>query len=76
MINSLKIDAIVLNGTSSSGKSSLAKCIQSNIKEPVLNFPLDSFWDMVQHPEIADSDNFPYMKEVISETASGKIIGI
>jgi chloramphenicol 3-O phosphotransferase len=35
---------IILNGASSAGKSSLAKCMQAQLKEPYLHMGIDTFW--------------------------------
>jgi len=64
------VDAIVLNGPSSAGKTTLAKCLQAKTGKAFLHFQLDAFWDMVPPPaEDANSKHFPYMKAVVTDTA-------
>ncbi len=46
--------AIVLNGASSAGKSSIAKAIQRLSKDPVLHASLDTFTDMFDWTAIGD----------------------
>ncbi|MEM1223359.1 MAG: chloramphenicol phosphotransferase [Verrucomicrobiota bacterium] len=48
--------AIILNGTSSSGKTSIARSLQKQSKTPVLHAPLDTFVDMFDWPSIEESD--------------------
>lgn len=48
--------AIVLNGTSSSGKTSIAKAIQCISKTPMLHASLDTFTDMFHWPAITDQE--------------------
>ncbi len=45
---------IVLNGSSSAGKTSIAKAVQSLSKSPVLHASLDTFTDMFHWPAIGD----------------------
>jgi chloramphenicol 3-O phosphotransferase len=52
--HSMRPIAIVLNGTSSSGKTSIAKAIQRIAGEPVIHASLDSFTDMFDWPSISD----------------------
>jgi len=59
---------IVLNGTSSSGKSSLAKALQSQLNEPYLLCSLDAFWNMTPANIPAGSINFPNMKLAIAKS--------
>lgn len=62
------IKAIVLNGTSSSGKTSIAKSLQKKLTKPFLHVQLDAFWNMVPSHVKANSSNFPYMKHIIMDT--------
>lgn len=62
---------IVLNGTSSSGKSTLAKRIQSISTEVFLHLTLDMFWDMTPTRVPASSKHFPNMKKAIAKAAKG-----
>lgn len=50
----MKSVAIVLNGASSAGKTSIAKAVQRLSKEPVLHASLDTFTDMFHWPVIGD----------------------
>ena len=50
---------ILLSGTSSSGKSTLAKNLQKNLDEPFLHFQLDDFIKML--PRNDDSEMFERM---------------
>ncbi|MBL4790272.1 MAG: AAA family ATPase [Kordiimonadaceae bacterium] len=53
---------IVLNGASSSGKSTLAKALQSELSDVYLYVSLDMFWDMTPAAIPASSENFPNLK--------------
>jgi len=48
--------AIVLNGPSSAGKTSIARAIQSLAGTPVLHASLDTFTDMFHWPAIPDGN--------------------
>lgn len=61
--------AIIINGPSSSGKTSVAKALQRKIGAPLLHFQLDMFWNMVPDHIEANSKNFPDMKDVLINTA-------
>lgn len=61
-------NVIVLNGTSSSGKTTLAKELQSIFSEVYLLCPLDAFWNMTPHNIPAGSVNFPNMKLALSKS--------
>jgi len=52
----MKPVVIVLNGASSSGKTSIAKAIQRLSMTPVLHASLDTFTDMFQWSAIGDSE--------------------
>ncbi len=62
---------IVLNGTSSSGKSSLAKALQSQLNQPYLLCSLDMFWNMTPANMPAGSINFPNMKLAMAKSIKG-----
>ena len=62
---------LVLNGTSSSGKSTLAKLIQSLSEKAYLRISLDAFWDMTPAHIPAGSKNFPNMKLAIAKSVKG-----
>jgi chloramphenicol 3-O phosphotransferase len=59
---------IVLNGTSSSGKTTLAREIQSQCSDIYLLCSLDAFWDMTPHDIPAGSKNFPKMKIALAKS--------
>lgn len=59
---------IVLNGASSSGKTTLAKELQSKCVEVYLLCSLDTFWDMTPFGIPAGSKNFPNMKLAIAKS--------
>jgi chloramphenicol 3-O phosphotransferase len=51
------MSAIILNGTSSSGKTSIAKAIQKAGREPFIHIALDDFvsmfrWDAINDPDL------------------------
>jgi len=48
--------AIVLNGTSSSGKTSIARSIQVHSKSPVLRASLDTFTDMFDWSSVREDE--------------------
>ena len=64
-----KSKIIILNGTSSAGKTSIAKQLQKQMHDCYLHFQMDAFWDMVPEHIEANSDNFPHLKEAIIESA-------
>lgn len=59
---------IILNGVSSSGKSSISKSLQEKVKECYLHFRMDSFWDMVPSHIEANSENFPELKDAMIDS--------
>jgi chloramphenicol 3-O phosphotransferase len=59
---------IVLNGTSSSGKTTIAKAIQSKSSDIYLLCSLDAFWDMTPYGVPAGSVNFPNMKLALAKS--------
>lgn len=59
---------IVLNGTSSSGKTTLAREIQSKNSDIYLLCSLDAFWDMTPLEVPAGSFNFPNMKLALAKS--------
>jgi len=61
-------NVIVLNGTSSSGKTTLAKELQSQCSEVYLLCSLDAFWDMTPYGIPAGSKNFPNMKRALAKS--------
>lgn len=61
---------VILNGVSSSGKSSLAIEIQRISNVPFLRCSLDAFWDMTPPGIPAGSHNFPRMKEAMAKSVA------
>ena len=59
---------IVLNGTSSSGKTTLARELQAKCHEVYLLCSLDAFWNMTPYGIPAGSKNFPNMKQALSKS--------
>ena len=59
---------IVLNGASSSGKSTLAKELQLYTKEIYLHCTLDMFWNMTPANVRANSINFPHLKCAMAQS--------
>jgi len=74
---------IILNGTSSSGKTTLARKIQLISSKNYLLCSLDAFWDMTPPNIPAGSKNFPKMKlamaksiRALAETGQNVIVDI
>jgi len=59
---------IVLNGTSSSGKTTLARELQSQCSDVYLLCSLDAFWDMTPYGIPAGSKIFPNMKRALAKS--------
>lgn len=59
---------IILNGTSSSGKSTLARKLQQKLEETYLHCQLDAFWNMTPQDIPASSTNFPHMKLAMAKS--------
>lgn len=59
---------IILNGTSSSGKTTLSKAIQQQSANIFLHFSLDAFWNMTPSNISANSVNFPMMKLAMAKS--------
>lgn len=64
---------IVLNGTSSSGKTTTARAIQSISAEQYLLCQLDAFWHMTPRHVPASSKNFPNMKLALAKSVRGLV---
>ena len=60
---------IILNGTSSAGKTSIAKELQARLDGVYLHFKMDVFWYMVPSDIEANSENFPKLKQAIIQSA-------
>ena len=74
---------IILNGTSSSGKTTLARVLQTQYADAYLLCSLDAFWDMTPNKIPAGSNNFPKMKlamansvKALAETGHNVIVDI
>ena len=74
---------IILNGTSSSGKTTLARELQSQYSAAYLLCSLDAFWDMTPYKIPAGSNNFPKIKlamaksvRALAETGHNVIVDI
>ena len=65
---------IVLNGPSSSGKSSISKALQDRLNECYLHFQQDAFWDMVPDGVAANSENFPLIKYAVIDSVYALLI--
>ncbi len=59
---------IVLNGTSSSGKTTLAKELQKQFDDVYLHCTSDMFWDMTPYGIPANSVNFPNLKKAMAQS--------
>jgi len=78
-----KGNIIILNGTSSSGKTCLAQAFQLQSLDVYLLCSLDMFWDMTPNNVPAGSHNFPNMKlalfksvKALAETGHNVIVDI
>jgi len=78
-----KGNIIILNGTSSSGKTTLARAFQAKNRDVYLLCTLDMFWDMTPHKIPAGSHHFPNMKlaliksvKALAETGHNVIVDI
>ena len=74
---------IILNGASSSGKTTLARELQSQYSAAYLLCSLDAFWDMTPYKIPAGSNNFPKIKlamaksvRALAETGHNVIVDI
>ena len=59
---------IVLNGTSSSGKTTLARELQKQFDDVYLYCSSDMFWDMTPYGIPANSVNFPNLKKAMAQS--------
>ena len=62
------VNIIVLNGTSSSGKTTLARELQLKYSEVYILCSLDAFWNMTPYGIPASSKNFPNMKLALAKS--------
>lgn len=60
---------LILNGTSSAGKTTLARALQAILPEAYLLCSLDAFWNMTPMGIPANSDNFPALKQGMARSA-------
>ncbi len=58
----------ILNGTSSSGKTTLAKELQQQFEEVYLHCSSDMFWNMTPHGIPASSKTFPNLKQAMAQS--------
>ena len=65
----MSVKIIILKGTSSSGKTSIAKALQKQLDEAYLHFQMDAFWDMVPEDMEANSQNFPKLRYAVIDSA-------
>ena len=65
---------IVLNGTSSAGKTSLARELQKQMSEPYLLCSSDMFWNMTPPHVKATSVNFPKMKLALAKSVRALVV--
>ena len=65
----MKPQLILLNGTSSAGKSSIVKCLQEKLQDPYLDMGLDKFLYMLPHHHLKQ----PLWKEVWDHTSAGEV---
>ncbi|MEO9599013.1 AAA family ATPase [Parasphingorhabdus sp.] len=71
MVNAMEPGkVIVLNGTSSSGKSTLARSLQRALDDIYLHCSLDMFWHMTPESVPANSINFPKLKLALGHSVS------
>lgn len=59
---------LVLNGASSSGKTTIAKALQAHLEEVYLLCGLDMFWNMTPPSVGASSVNFPHLKTAMARS--------
>lgn len=69
---------IILNGASSAGKSSLAKCMQALLKEPYLHMGIDTFWMTMPERELnlmtVSADFYTWDEEIIDDRPFLRIV--
>ena len=65
----MKPQLILLNGTSSAGKSSIVKCLQEKLQSPYLDMGLDKFLYMLPNHHLKQ----PLWKEVWDHTSAGEV---
>ena len=65
------VTVILLNGTSSAGKTSIAKALQQIMEVPYLHVPVDSFGSMAPGPEKLGEPGSPLWQSVFNRLLSG-----
>ena len=65
----MKPQLILLNGTSSAGKSSIVKCLQEKLQGPYLDMGLDKFLYMLPNHHLKQ----PLWKDVWDHTSAGEV---
>jgi chloramphenicol 3-O phosphotransferase len=63
-----EVKVIILEGTSSSGKTTLARELQAKLDGIYLHCQLDAFWNMTPPSVSASSLNFPRMKLAMAKS--------
>ncbi len=71
MENSKDVTIILLNGTSSAGKTSIAKALQKIMEAPYLHVPIDSFGEMAPGPEKLGEPGSRQWQSVFNRVLSG-----
>ena len=71
MNNTRAVTIILLNGTSSAGKTSIAKALQRVMDAPYLHVPVDSFGDMAPGPEKLGEPGSRAWQDVFNRVLSG-----
>ena len=62
---------VLLNGTSSAGKTSIAKALQRVMDTPYLHVPIDSFEDMMPERDIFGEPGSPEWQPLFNRMLSG-----
>ena len=65
------VTIILLNGTSSAGKTSIAKALQRVMDAPYLHVPIDSFEDMMPERDIFGEPGSPEWQPLFNRMLSG-----
>ena len=65
------VTIILLNGTSSAGKTSIAKALQRVMDTPYLHVPIDSFEDMMPERDIFGEPGSPEWQPLFNRMLSG-----
>lgn len=71
MKSNKNVTVILLNGTSSAGKTSIAKALQKIMDAPYLHVPVDSFGEMSPGPDKLGEPGSPLWQSVFNRVLSG-----